>query len=72
MGNFHVVPHKGEWTVRGTGTTKASRVFSTQKDAISFARGRAKSEGGELYIHRSDGMIRERNSYGADPLPPRG
>ncbi|MEQ9568321.1 MAG: DUF2188 domain-containing protein, partial [Pseudomonadales bacterium] len=26
----------------------------------------------ELYIHGKDGRIRERNTYGKDPFPPRG
>ena len=32
----------------------------------------AMREGGETFIHRATGPIRDRNSYGNDPFPPRG
>lgn len=69
---LHVVPREGRWSVRRAGASRASKVFSTQKEAIDFARERARSEGGELYIHGSDGRIRERDFYGKDPYPPKG
>jgi hypothetical protein len=31
----------------------------------------SRTERTELFIHRENGMIRERNSYGNDPCPPR-
>ena len=31
----------------------------------------SQKQGAELYIHRRDGLIREKNSYGNDPNPPR-
>ena len=69
----HVVPRpKGEWAVRTSGASKASRVFSTQAEAIQFGRSAAQKERTELYVHRKDGTIRERNSYGKDPFPPKG
>lgn len=68
----HVVPRDGKWGVLRSGGEKASRVFGTQKEAIEHARGRAMSEGSELYIHGRDGRIRDRNSYGKDPYPPKG
>jgi hypothetical protein len=68
----HVVPNQnGGWSVRKTGSSRASKVFSTQNDAIDYARSRAKEEKLELYIHRRDGTIRERDSYGNDPMPPK-
>ena len=38
------------------------------------ARGReiAINQGSELFIHRPNGQIRDRDSYGNDPFPPRG
>ena len=68
----HVVSNQnGGWSVRKTGTSLASKVFSTQNDAIDYARSRAKEGKLELYIHRRDGTIRERDSYGNDPMPPK-
>lgn len=68
----HIVRTPDGWSVKKGGAKKASKTFSTQKDAISYGRDLSKKQGAELYIHRSDGMIREKNSYGKDPHPPRG
>jgi len=67
----HVVPSDGGWSVRKAGSSRATRNFNTQKDAIAAATEIARNQGAELYIHGSDGRIRERNSYGNDPFPPR-
>lgn len=67
----HVVPNRnGGWAVRRSGAFRASRVFPTQRDAVQYAREIARKEGAELYVHSGDGTIRNRNSYGADPMPP--
>ena len=69
----HVVPSaRGGWSVRATGAARASKTFPTQDAAIQHGKTLAKKEGAELYIHRTDGTIRERNSYGGDPSPPKG
>ena len=68
----HVTPKGGKWAVRSSGSSRASRVVSTQAEAVEIARERAKREGSELYIHGRDGRIRERSSYGKDSHPPRG
>lgn len=68
----HVVPRGENWSVRSTGASRVSGTFSTQSEAIDVARERAKAQGTELYIHGQDGQIRERNSYGKDPHPPKG
>lgn len=68
----HVVPRDGGWAVRSTGAGRVAGHYPTQDEAISVARERARSQRTELYIHGADGRIRERNSYGADPLPPKG
>lgn len=67
----HVVPHPdGGWSVKKGGSTRATRRFDTQEDAISYGREISKNQQAELYIHRRDGMIRKKNSYGNDPHPP--
>ena len=70
--NQHVVPHKDGWAVRGAGSQRASSVHGTQKDAISSARNTALRQRTEVVIHRPNGQIRDRNSYGNDPYPPKG
>ncbi len=68
----HVVPKGNKWSVRRAGASKASGVFATQKEAIRKAREIAKKQKTELYIHGRDGRIRDRDSYGNDPHPPKG
>ena len=68
----HVVPKGGKWAVRKAGASRASGTFKTQQEAVNRGKTLAKSEGTELYIHGRDGRIRERNSYGRDPVLPKG
>lgn len=68
----HVVPNGERWSVRRTGAVRASGTYATQKEAIEQAERIARNQGTELYVHGRDGRIRERSSYGRDPLPPKG
>lgn len=70
--NVHVVPHNDGWAVRIEGNDRVSSQHSTQSEAAEVGRDRARSERSELFIHRENGQIRERNSYGDDPFPPKG
>jgi len=70
--NQHVVPHSGGWAVKGAGNQKATSVHSTQREAIGAARETARNQGSEMLIHGENGRIRERNTYGSDPFPPKG
>lgn len=70
--NIHVVPHDKNWAVRSEGSEKVSKVTTTQKEAIEIAKQQAKNNSGEVFIHGTDGKIRERNTYGEDPFPPKG
>lgn len=71
--SVHVTPHKdGGWQVKTAGATKAAKRTSTQKEGISHATQQAKNNKAELYIHNKKGQIREKNSYGNDPFPPKG
>ncbi|MBA0215359.1 DUF2188 domain-containing protein [Pectobacterium brasiliense] len=70
--NQHVVPHNGEWAVRGEGNDRVTKTFDTQREAIDYGRGIARSQESELVIHRPDGRIRDKDSYGNDPFLPRG
>lgn len=68
--NQHVVPKDRRWAVRSSGASRASRVFQKQSAAVTYARHLAQKESSEVYIHRRDGTIRQRDSYGSDPVPP--
>ena len=71
--NQHVTPHPaGGWQVKGEGNSKATFRTSTQKEAIDRARAISRNQGSELVIHRLNGMIRDKDSHGRDPFPPRG
>ena len=71
--NQHVTKHpKGGWQVKGEGNNKATIRTSTQKEAISIARGIAINQNSECVIHAVNGKIRQKNSYGNDPFPPKG
>jgi len=70
--DIHVVPHPdGGWATRREGAERVSDRHRTQSDAIDTARERAISERVEVVIHRPDGRIRDSDSYGSDPNPPR-
>ena len=69
--NQHVVPHGDNWAVRGERNKRATRVTRTQEEAIDIASQIARNQGGEIVIHRKDGTIRDKDSYGHDPCPPK-
>ena len=70
--NVHVVRHEGGWAHRIEGNGRVSRIYPTQSKAIAGGRDAAIGLKSELYIHGRNGQIREANSYGNDPFPPRG
>lgn len=65
--NQHVVPHKGKWGVRGAGNSRVTAIADTQDDAIDIARDIARNQRSEVVIHRPNGKIRDKDSYGNDP-----
>ena len=68
----HVVPRGKKWAVRKGGSMRATREFDTQKEAIKAARKISKNQDAELVIHGKNGRIRESDSHGNDPYPPKG
>ena len=71
--NQPVTPHPaGGWQVKGEGNSKATVRTSTQSEAIDRARTISRNQGSELVIHRPNGRIRDKDSHGRDPFPPRG
>lgn len=69
--DVHVVPHKDGWATKKEGADRAGVVVDTQREAIERAREQAKRERVEVVIHRKDGTIRDSDSYGNDPNPPK-
>jgi hypothetical protein len=68
----HVVPHDYGWATRREGMSRVGSTHGTQAQATEAARSTAIRERGEVVIHRPDGRIRDANSYGNDPFPPKG
>jgi len=68
--NQHVVQRDGQWLALAN--SRATSIYFTQKDAIDTAREIARNQEVELFIHWRNDQIRERDSYGNDPYPPKG
>ncbi len=62
-----VVNPSGGWSVRQTGASRASKTFDSQAEAVRYGKETAKKERTELYIHRRDGTIRNKDDFGVDP-----
>ncbi|MBA7662189.1 hypothetical protein ES703_70215 [subsurface metagenome] len=69
--NQHVVPYQDKWAVRGERNEKVTSTHDTQAEAIERARQIAINQHSEVVIHRPDGTIRDKDSYGKDPCPPK-
>lgn len=69
--NVHVVPNGTGWSVRQAGQNSAVSNHRTQGAAEAAARPIARRNESELVIHRPNGQIRNSNSFGNDPNPPR-
>jgi hypothetical protein len=69
---IHVVPRDGQWAWRREGSERVSGIVPTQREAIDRARPVSQREGGELFIHRPNGQIRDRDSHGDDPRTSKG
>lgn len=62
----------GKWESKREGGERASKVTETQAEAWDYSKSKAKESGGEAFLKGRDGKIRERNTYGKDPYPPKG
>jgi hypothetical protein len=69
--NQHVVKADEGWGVRGAGNERLTSTHKTQTGAIKAARDIAINQKSEVVIHGLDGKIRDKDSYGDDPHPPK-
>jgi len=69
--NIHVVPHGNKWEVKREGNPSPISSHNLKDRAIDFGRPLAKNQGSEFVIHRKDGTIQDKDSYGKDPCPPK-
>jgi hypothetical protein len=68
----HVTPRDDGWAVVREGNDRASSVHRTQKEAEQKGRQTARNDKTEFFLHNKQGQVRERDSYGPDPYPPKG
>ena len=65
---IHIRYEKSVWRVDGI-----KKSYDTRADAVQAGSRLCKSIGNvELIVHRMDGTIGEKRTYGKDPFPPRG
>lgn len=69
--DIHVIKHNEGWATKKEGAGRVGVVTDTQKQAIERARDQAKRERVEVVIHGRDNKIRDSDSYGRDPNPPK-
>ncbi len=70
--NIHITHRKtGDWAVIGEGDQRASSLHKTQGEAIKAGTPLAKTNKSELVIHNRENKIRDKDSYGHDPNPPK-
>jgi len=69
--NIHVVLVDNKWAVKMEGNSIPLAICPTQELARQAAVPIAKVMRSEVVIHRPDGTIRDKDSYGNDPFPPR-
>jgi len=69
--NIHIVLHEDGWAIEKEHSNRASRVVPTKEKALGIGRDMAKKQHVELVIHKKDGTIQDKDSYGNDPFPAR-
>jgi hypothetical protein len=63
-----VVSLGDRWAVKEEGAAEPFAVFKTQSEAWEKAKSIARKERSEALLHGRDGRVRERNTYGQDPV----
>jgi hypothetical protein len=69
--NFHSVPWDGDWAVKKEGINKPLSVHHTQAAAEVKTHQLAKQNDTEAVYHNRHGQIKDKDSFGRDPNPPK-
>jgi hypothetical protein len=72
QGDVHVVPTETGWRVEVEGSKRASGTHGGQEAAWAQAQRIARANKSEALLHGRDGEIRERATYGRDPVRSKG
>jgi hypothetical protein len=67
LSRYSVLPSKEGWAVRRADAVRSSAVFTSQSEAIAWARNLVRRKNSELVIYGKDGQIRDRTRFGSDP-----
>ena len=59
----HIIPIENGWGVKCAGSSRLTKVFSTQERAVSHGKRIAKNNKTELFVHKANGRIKSRKSY---------
>ena len=70
--SVHTVPRGGGWGNIGAGKSRVAKIYPTKDAAQRAGRDQARRNSAEHVVHNKNGRIGESNSYGGDPVPPRG
>jgi hypothetical protein len=71
-GDVHTVPHNDGWANKVEGNSRVSNTAATKAEAQRKGRDMARKAKVEHHIHKRDGTIGARNSYGNDPRSSKG
>lgn len=69
--NFHSVPNQSGWAVKKEGVQTPVSKHRTQVASEARTRQFAKVNKTEAVYHKANGRIKDKDSFGADPFPPR-
>jgi len=69
--NFHSVPWDGDWAVKKEGVSKPISIHRTQATAENKTQKLAKQGEVEAVYHNRQGIIKDKDSFGNDPFPPK-
>ena len=69
--NYHSVPKNNDWAVKKEGQQKPISVHRTQSASEDRTRILAKQAKVEAVYHDRRGVIKDKDSFGRDPNPPK-
>lgn len=59
----HIILAESGWAVKRAGARQPSKILPTQKKAINYGRKIARKNKVDLFIHKSNGRIKSRETY---------
>tara|TARA_B100001964_G_scaffold235678_1_gene296175 strand:+ start:641 stop:871 length:231 start_codon:yes stop_codon:yes gene_type:complete len=69
--NIHLIPFNNKWAVKKEGSKNIISRHRLKSSADKKARNLARKYKVELVIHKKNGVIQDKDSFGNDTFPPR-